>query len=544
MADIDPEFRTASDIDPEPRRIKALERRQAAAAASTNQPFPAQIDNGDEAEPFMFNFTKGLRHGADGLIMDFSTYHTFRDATLSADPAVFAGVMLNPFQIGDLGPREYESPTGGHAYVLEGPDPFALTMPPAPRAGSTELAAELAEVYQMALHRELPVAAFMDAGLVQAMGPALADDERQVLDDAASDVAAAATRLGTFRWFQGNVVADKDETDPNKRERRRFGVAPTPANLYRGVAFGDDQGPFLSQFMVIGTDNGDRASAAIRYGNQRIEQKVRVAHPGVDYMTAWQSWLDVQNAANVRPGTDEFVKVEGAIQYRIMTRLRDLATYVHDDALYQAYLTACLFLLGEERSPGNRRFAFDAGLPFHGATTNPAGAGGPNREPFAVFGPPHLLTLVCEVASRALRAVRAQKFSVHRRLRPEALGALMHTVYSGYQPDGPGSTLDDDARRLLGNTIAPYAFPTDAPGEPAFDDLLTEVRRHNARQNDVDEGPGPHSSWLLPMAFPEGSPMHPAYGAGHATVAGACVTVLKAFFELGQGHDRVKLVGT
>jgi hypothetical protein len=36
---------------------------------------------------------------------------------------------------------------------------------------------------------------------------------------------------------------------------------------------------------------------------------------------------------------------------------------------------------------------------------------------------------------------------------------------------------------------------------------------------------------LLPMAFQEGSPMHPSYGAGHATVAGACVTILKAFFD-------------
>jgi len=35
----------------------------------------------------------------------------------------------------------------------------------------------------------------------------------------------------------------------------------------------------------------------------------------------------------------------------------------------------------------------------------------------------------------------------------------------------------------------------------------------------------------LPMAFPEGSPTHPAYGAGHATVAAACVTILKAFFD-------------
>ena len=33
------------------------------------------------------------------------------------------------------------------------------------------------------------------------------------------------------------------------------------------------------------------------------------------------------------------------------------------------------------------------------------------------------------------------------------------------------------------------------------------------------------------MAFPEGSPTHPSYTAGHATVAGACITILKAMFD-------------
>ena len=33
---------------------------------------------------------------------------------------------------------------------------------------------------------------------------------------------------------------------------------------------------------------------------------------------------------------------------------------------------------------------------------------------------------------------------------------------------------------------------------------------------------------------PEGSPTHPSYGAGHATVAGACVTILKAWFDGSQ----------
>jgi hypothetical protein len=33
------------------------------------------------------------------------------------------------------------------------------------------------------------------------------------------------------------------------------------------------------------------------------------------------------------------------------------------------------------------------------------------------------------------------------------------------------------------------------------------------------------------MAYPEGCPTHPAYPAGHAAIAGACATVLKAFFN-------------
>ena len=38
-------------------------------------------------------------------------------------------------------------------------------------------------------------------------------------------------------------------------------------------------------------------------------------------------------------------------------------------------------------------------------------------------------------------------------------------------------------------------------------------------------------SRLLPLAFPEGSPTHPSYPAAHAATAGACITVLKAFFN-------------
>ena len=81
------------------------------------------------------------------------------------------------------------------------------------------------------------------------------------------------------------------------------------------------------------------------------------------------------------------------------------------------------------------------------------------------------------------------------------------------------------------------------------------IIKHNKQQNGMASRRGPacddgaclpasvdasafaEANLLLPMAFPEGSPMHPAYGAGHATVAGGCVTMLKAFFEMFQDCD-------
>jgi hypothetical protein len=40
-----------------------------------------------------------------------------------------------------------------------------------------------------------------------------------------------------------------------------------------------------------------------------------------------------------------------------------------------------------------------------------------------------------------------------------------------------------------------------------------------------------NGTYLLPHSFPEGCPQHPSYGQGHGTVAGACATIVKAFFD-------------
>jgi hypothetical protein len=130
---------------------------------------------------------------------------------------------------------------------------------------------------------------------------------------------------------------------------------------------------------------------------------------------------------------------------------------------------------------------FDDGNPY---TNNPSQMG------FGTFGGPHIATVLCEVSTRALKAVWFQKWFVHRRLRPEVHAERIdRTLYHG-------------------------------AGYPVHSEVLDSLS-NGARLG----GYIPSGNALLPMAFPEGSPTHPAYGAGHATVAGACVTILKAWFK-------------
>lgn len=170
---------------------------------------------------------------------------------------------------------------------------------------------------------------------------------------------------------------------------------------------------------------------------------------------------------------------------------------------------------------------FDPGLPFQFPDNVD------KQQGFAHFGGPHILSLVCEVATRALKAVRYQKFNIHRRLRPEAVGGLVDV-------------------HMRASRAGEEAFPEVHYLVSGIEPILGKVEEHNRRMNapggecscdscsGLDEAEEcPSSSFLLPMAFPEGSPMHPAYGAGHATVAAACVTILKGFFDSHYEMDGV-----
>lgn len=244
----------------------------------------------------------------------------------------------------------------------------------------------------------------------------------------------------------------------------------------------DAGGNVTPNLLFRGPTAGDKAGPLLsqfwyrpcHFGANEIEQKITTAMPGIDYMTDFATWLSIQNGAAPASG-DVFDPV-----LRYMRSARDIGQWVHVDVLFQGYFQAFLIIAG-------MGVPFDNGNPYKNSQTQTG---------FATFGGPHVATLLCEVSTRALHAVWNQKWMVHRRLRPEAFAARVdRTAYHG-------------------------------AGYPVHQEILESVNSKTRLGGYLPAG-----NALLPMAFPEGCPTHPAYGAGHATVAGACTTILKAWFD-------------
>ncbi len=398
------------------RAQQAYKIRVNAAKLARERPDVTHPNNGEEElyPNKIASYSKALPHNGLG------------EADLVASRAMIKGLRSGQnadFEAIPLGlGRRLTSPQAGLAFDLEGPDSHHLTMRPAPMIAGAEPASELAELYWMSLARDVDFSEY----------------------DGDPTIGAAAADLSPFTDFRGPKVRGK----------------VVPATIFRGNTPGDLLGPYLSQFLWLD----------IPMGAVLIPQRMRSVLPGVDSMTEYTDWLNIQNG--FAPGPQPLDAVP-----RYIRNLRDLAEWVHVDALYQAYHQACLILLGM----GAR---FDEGNPYTRSATQLG---------FGTFGGPHILSLVTEVATRALKAVWFQKWFVHRRLRPEAFGGLVH------------------------NTVTRQA---DYP-----------IHREVLNSRGLKASFSKYGTYLLPLAYPEGSPTHPSYGAGHATVAGACVTILKAWFD-------------
>ncbi len=204
-----------------------------------------------------------------------------------------------------------------------------------------------------------------------------------------------------------------------------------------------------------------------------IVQKYTTAKSGIDFMKDPVTFQQVQNGIAtglaITPDTPVF-----------LYNGRGLSAYTHVDVLYEAYFLAYLVLnsIGSPLNPGN---------PYNGSAT---------QNGFGTFGQPDIASAIAAVAKEALNAVWYQKWWIHLRHRPESGGGIVFLANTGQ-----------------GNTVEAKLSPTVLNSQAVQTAFAT------------------NNSYFLSQAFPEGSPTHPAYPTGHGTVAGACITVLKFFYD-------------
>jgi hypothetical protein len=309
--------------------------------------------------------------------------------------------------------------------------------------------------------------------------PAPSVASAQTAADAVEHYWGALLRDVPFTEYPTNPLVAQAVADMNRMSflaspaNSQFPYPVTPTNLFRGQftrGDGNVKGPYLSQFMVQPTF----------FGAQPLSRQYQTFLPasagGSDYMTTVGEYQLVQN------GGDSGRSIAYDQTLRFIRNGRDLAAYTRVDVLFQEYFVAFLVLAGLRAAP-------NPGNPYNNSTTEKA---------FGTMGEPDCAATLAEMATRALKAAWYHKWIKDLRLRPEEYGALVH------------------ARKTNANPM-PQAAAALHP------DVLNSAVLPIINSN--------YGSYLLPQAFPEGSPTHPCYPTGHGTVGGACITALKFFFN-------------
>ena len=213
----------------------------------------------------------------------------------------------------------------------------------------------------------------------------------------------------------------------------------------------------------------------IPYGATTVVQKYNVPVAGNDHLTNYAEWLLIQRGG--RPSGITTVQFQPERHY--IYNGRAMAQYVLQDFVNQAYLGATRIIRGFGSG------AYDKNDPY-------ANSASQARSP--LFGNNHAVDWIGRIAMGSQNVAWYQKWLVHRRARPEVFFGRVHN-------------------HLTKDNI----------NYPLHKDLLKSAALAKVFEE--------YGTYLLPTATPDGSPLHPTYPAGHSVMAGAAVTMLKAFFN-------------
>lgn len=261
----------------------------------------------------------------------------------------------------------------------------------------------------------------------------------------------------------------------------------TDRTLFRGISPKEHVGPYISQLLYLDVPMGATTLKQI-YGTPK---PVLVAPGPAGSRVEWgvnrSEAVLIQNTQLTNPGLPPATSAGDIIKTYIFSG-RSLAEAVHSDPAYQFYYQASQILSGLGASP-------NPGFPVY-----------PNQVPFITgSNGPNVQCAIGEVTGLALKHAWFWKWQHFRRQRPEAF-ALGVDVVKNTPSENPNKYDISDV--VLSN------------------DVLTDIAaRHSAAPYNSP------NSYTLSGCYREGSPLHPAFPSGHATIAGACCTILKIFYD-------------
>lgn len=330
---------------------------------------------------------------------------------------------------------------------LSGALPCQIAVPPPPHLASSERAAEAIELYWQALLRDLPLHEFN------------ANCRHPLVLAATSELTALAEYAGP-RNHAGCVTPDLlfrgtarylDTRDPG-----------TPA--YREIVPpGVTTGPMLSQFALL----------SLRHHGNIVQPRGNRPVAGQDFLRNYEEWLAIQNgAAPARTTRCEAEK-------RFVHTGRDLAELARTGPGLLT-MSALLNTLGGASSHA-RDGVYLGSHKLASITLAP-------QVPLN-----HLQSILAQAICQAHRATDWLKWFVHRSLRPEAYGGLLHL----------------HVNRLRDT--------------PLHQDVLkAQAVQHNRWRN---------GSHLLTSSFPEGAPHNSSYPGSAACTAAVMATLLKCMVD-------------
>lgn len=404
------------------------------------------FDGTDEYYPYMFS--KTLEHDPVTGFPKKADVESVVRGWKVADEDALTNIATST-SVADADRRKLENVAASQSFNMEGTDAIVPKAAEFFAIESPKGVFEMAEVYAMALLRDVT----------------FADIEAH----ATTPVAGLADILSNLNAF-GTDITGLTEA----------GVI-TPRTFMRHFA-GDRFGPYISQFLYL----------PFNYGNLQIEQKY-VSESDDDASATMAGWTLIQNGKAFPPTP------QGAAKFVHNGRI--LGAKVHNDPLYQFYYNAALI-------------AFQNGM-------GPAGFDNKKASTWTSSGGPDVLASVAHVALGALRVAWHNKYGMGMKVRPEVMAQRIELV-----KNPPNADIYDAATQT---SKVPGFAELRAEVDAKIADILAAV------QADVlSDGTTPQGNNLLKLQFPEGSPTHPAWPAGHAAVAGACVTVLKAMLNT---HD-------